>query len=126
MLERQKTPERLFLQLRHKILQIEELSLQLNLTFLVQLEEADAFQEENMSSLRRETYPPRHSGFLTAHFDVEGVEFQLIEKRGEAFQISREDRKSTRLNSSHLVISYAVFCLKKKNQEVLNTHDQRD
>src|ERR1039457_1271343 len=27
------------------------------------------------------------------------------------------DRKSTRLNSSHLVISYAVFCLKKKNPE---------
>src|SRR5256885_11468158 len=26
-----------------------------------------------------------------------------------------KDRKSTRLNSSHLVISYAVFCLKKKN-----------
>src|SRR5260221_4759932 len=28
---------------------------------------------------------------------------------------TREDRKSTRLNSSHTVISYAVFCLKKKN-----------
>src|SRR5262245_62552662 len=28
----------------------------------------------------------------------------------------RSDRKSTRLNSSHLGISYAVFCLKKKNQ----------
>src|SRR5256885_10092456 len=28
------------------------------------------------------------------------------------------DRKSTRLNSSHLVISYAVFCLKKKNNKV--------
>src|SRR5256885_6911489 len=28
----------------------------------------------------------------------------------------RADRKSTRLNSSHLVISYAVFCLKKKNK----------
>src|SRR5258708_18254817 len=27
---------------------------------------------------------------------------------------SREDRKSTRLNSSHQIISYAVFCLKKK------------
>src|SRR5256885_10334256 len=27
------------------------------------------------------------------------------------------DRKSTRLNSSHLVISYAVFCLKKKNTD---------
>src|SRR5256885_2173280 len=31
-------------------------------------------------------------------------------------QKSIEDRKSTRLNSSHLVISYAVFCLKKKNK----------
>src|SRR5256885_4652902 len=30
-----------------------------------------------------------------------------------------EDRKSTRLNSSHLVISYAVFCLKKKNNNKL-------
>src|SRR2546426_8171321 len=29
------------------------------------------------------------------------------------------DRKSTRLNSSHLVISYAVFCLKKKKKESL-------
>src|SRR5688500_9957559 len=29
--------------------------------------------------------------------------------------ITASDRKSTRLNSSHLVISYAVFCLKKKN-----------
>src|SRR5690625_6513949 len=28
---------------------------------------------------------------------------------------SRADRKSTRLNSSHVAISYAVFCLKKKN-----------
>src|SRR2546426_8746080 len=29
------------------------------------------------------------------------------------------DRKSTRLNSSHLVISYAVFCLKKKKKNIL-------
>src|SRR3954463_11655626 len=28
----------------------------------------------------------------------------------------RSDRKSTRLNSSHTIISYAVFCLKKKNR----------
>src|SRR5205807_2334385 len=33
------------------------------------------------------------------------------------------DRKSTRLNSSHLVISYAVFCLKKKKKQQ-NTHTQ--
>src|SRR5258708_24566090 len=30
---------------------------------------------------------------------------------------ARTDRKSTRLNSSHQIISYAVFCLKKKNNE---------
>src|SRR5690625_6661155 len=29
------------------------------------------------------------------------------------------DRKSTRLNSSHVAISYAVFCLKKKNEELI-------
>src|SRR5256885_5235018 len=33
--------------------------------------------------------------------------------------MSDADRKSTRLNSSHLVISYAVFCLKKKKQLIL-------
>src|SRR5256885_12295779 len=32
------------------------------------------------------------------------------------------DRKSTRLNSSHLVISYAVFCLKKKMNELADHH----
>src|SRR5690348_17652177 len=34
----------------------------------------------------------------------------------EAVRLSLRDRKSTRLNSSHPSISYAVFCLKKKNQ----------
>src|SRR2546430_9885779 len=34
-----------------------------------------------------------------------------------------QDRKSTRLNSSHSQISYAVFCLKKKKKEI--TRDQR-
>src|SRR3989454_3670738 len=42
--------------------------------------------------------------------DVVAVLRRLV--RGEL-----PDRKSTRLNSSHLVISYAVFCLKKKNTE---------
>src|SRR2546426_8565397 len=45
-------------------------------------------------------------------------------------RIDRRDRKSTRLNSSHLVISYAVFCLKKKNNNLrvaqqLPRQDQR-
>src|SRR2546426_3653181 len=41
------------------------------------------------------------------------------ERRTEIVADQGEDRKSTRLNSSHLVISYAVFCLKKKNREQL-------
>src|SRR5256885_11133007 len=40
-----------------------------------------------------------------------GTQAQLNEPQADAFV---RDRKSTRLNSSHLVISYAVFCLKKK------------
>src|SRR5258708_18326850 len=36
--------------------------------------------------------------------------------RSQNFDRTREDRKSTRLNSSHQIISYAVFCLKKKKQ----------
>src|SRR6476646_11158639 len=38
---------------------------------------------------------------------------------------SPDDRQSTRLNSSHPVISYAVFCLKKKKQEVGETEIQK-
>src|SRR2546426_9150851 len=41
------------------------------------------------------------------------------------YRASSLDRKSTRLNSSHLVISYAVFCLKKKKKKALKSasHD---
>src|SRR2546426_1740151 len=35
----------------------------------------------------------------------------------------KKDRKSTRLNSSHLVISYAVFCLKKKKKAINTLFD---
>src|SRR5262245_63201040 len=44
------------------------------------------------------------------------VEFARREAQAAA-QAKAEDRKSTRLNSSHLGISYAVFCLKKKNNK---------
>src|SRR5256885_4951740 len=42
----------------------------------------------------------------------------LVGPEAERARRARErDRKSTRLNSSHLVISYAVFCLKKKKKD---------
>src|SRR5256885_13301365 len=43
-----------------------------------------------------------------------------IRQVGESTAKDLADRKSTRLNSSHLVISYAVFCLKKKNNATQN------
>src|SRR5438552_13157857 len=38
-----------------------------------------------------------------------------------AYSGTHRDRKSTRLNSSHQIISYAVFCLKKKNKNDVTT-----
>src|SRR5699024_12571716 len=44
----------------------------------------------------------------------EVVSMQIIEPDTYLLHITNKDRKSTRLNSSHVSISYAVFCLKKK------------
>src|SRR3712207_8683612 len=44
------------------------------------------------------------------------VEAELVQVRSEAGALVVVDRKSTRLNSSHANISYAVFCLKKKKK----------
>src|SRR5256885_9187407 len=41
---------------------------------------------------------------------------------GQMLRVAKRDRKSTRLNSSHLVISYAVFCLKKKKLQSSMRH----
>src|SRR5438105_7319083 len=52
--------------------------------------------------------------------EIHGNGFRLkwLHEMGEPLLYSRlEDRKSTRLNSSHEWISYAVFCLKKKKKE---------
>src|SRR5438034_6938183 len=49
---------------------------------------------------------------------VLGSEEHLAARR--AWRERKGDRKSTRLNSSHTVISYAVFCLKKKKKQAHN------
>src|SRR3712207_7897201 len=43
-------------------------------------------------------------------------------RKAELLQRLRADRKSTRLNSSHANISYAVFCLKKKKNKTPTSH----
>src|SRR2546430_12562642 len=45
---------------------------------------------------------------------------------GKGAQAGQRDRKSTRLNSSHSQISYAVFCLQKKNNQEQHTKAHND
>src|SRR5256885_10963023 len=59
----------------------------------------------------------------TTIFERDQVDLAFFESLGT---FKQQDRKSTRLNSSHLVISYAVFCLKKKTNNVLHTLPQND
>src|SRR5437667_2875739 len=62
--------------------------------------------------------PPRSTLFpYTTLFRSIGAVHWPGRHDGPQCQSSPEDRKSTRLNSSHITISYAVFCLKKKNQK---------
>src|SRR5690606_41257090 len=52
-----------------------------------------------------------HAGDVQFHLGVGHVHFSRV----ALVMVTGVDRKSTRLNSSHVKISYAVFCLKKKN-----------
>src|SRR5207249_11601679 len=53
--------------------------------------------------------------FLIAFGSLAAVAIENSQ-RSEQMRVLDRDRKSTRLNSSHVSISYAVFCLKKKNR----------
>src|SRR5256885_5511811 len=53
------------------------------------------------------------SGRIDLYVEYTGTAYTAVLKHAAVADRDR-DRKSTRLNSSHLVISYAVFCLKKK------------
>src|SRR5260370_27797794 len=54
----------------------------------------------------------RYSAFVFFFQAEDGIRDDLV--TGVQTVLFRSDRKSTRLNSSHQIISYAVFCLKKK------------
>src|SRR5256885_6830248 len=68
--------------------------------------------------------PPRSTLFpyTTLFRSRLDLDFDALVSGGQFFFDKRKqrlrDRKSTRLNSSHLVISYAVFCLKKKTKQL--------
>src|SRR5258708_36472141 len=69
--------------------------------------------------------PPRSTLFpyttLFRSRPVRPVGEHVLHFRGKVFGL-RLDRKSTRLNSSHQIISYAVFCLKKKKRASVAKH----
>src|SRR5690349_17587691 len=61
---------------------------------------------------------------------AEGILNDFVRIRGESRTSTvvvdpTSDRKSTRLNSSHVEISYAVFCLKKKNHKISPNHSSK-
>src|SRR5439155_6463341 len=61
------------------------------------------------------------AGWVVFYTDRESLKGQALDLNPRAalvFHWDAQDRKSTRLNSSHVATSYAVFCLKKKNLRV--------
>src|SRR5256885_9855919 len=70
------------------------------------------FTMMNSASIATGTYPGTHGFYGNVVYEPNA--------RGKNAKGVDIDRKSTRLNSSHLVISYAVFCLKKKRDTVTN------
>src|SRR2546426_3133221 len=70
------------------------------------------------TTLFRSRFGPgaRRATLRSMHERAEVTEIEVDGTPGRWLALTR-DRKSTRLNSSHLVISYAVFCLKKKKKK---------
>src|SRR2546427_6893754 len=90
-----------------------------------------------MNEARKHRDQPRTLLFSTTLADLKNREFELqhplsddeaaeVLRRGIKRRREAADRKSTRLNSSHSQISYAVFCLKKKKRNrTRHTHKQK-
>src|SRR6266446_5797691 len=70
-------------------------------------------------------FRPIGAGMLTAKFVVPTPWRPEVGAAGSSAAPATADRKSTRLNSSHLVISYAVFCLKKKKINRQDINDEK-
>src|SRR5690606_33721009 len=82
----------------------------LNVTQATPGEAGKAIRDRANAGIQRiSDLPERTQGGAGIRHEVTGI-------------VRAEDRKSTRLNSSHVKISYAVFCLKKKKNKILNKH----
>src|SRR5207249_7465926 len=75
-----------------------------------------------LSPVNQRAADPFERLFVQEYAKVVAIAYRVLADRTAAEDVAQEvflkfhrDRKSTRLNSSHVSISYAVFCLKKKN-----------
>src|SRR5256885_12460849 len=70
----------------------------------------------------RSTLFPYTTLFRSMRYELTDLRVFLAIAQAKSLSAGAADRKSTRLNSSHLVISYAVFCLKKKKNYTHTCH----
>src|SRR5699024_12016165 len=92
-----------------------------------QLREAESSLNRSNSSVEtrmKETYCWLLVPFIDQYEDIKTIQWEISNLGGgddeivsKATKKMIQDRKSTRLNSSHVSISYAVFCLKKKKEK---------
>src|SRR5690625_5452655 len=114
-----------------------ELSIKILKEFSFNINEVDKLRSELVSPYNTGVYVLREgNSFLyvgmsnslrnriTEHLNGVGSSGEFVDRidRIEVFITENKDRKSTRLNSSHVAISYAVFCLKKK-KKITRTND---
>src|SRR5256885_1704038 len=95
---------------------IEQQAVEIN-SFATRLDAAYKELEVTNARLKETSFRDDVTGLYNRRFFSLRLEEEISRFRRFNHPVSVVDRKSTRLNSSHLVISYAVFCLKKKNQQ---------
>src|SRR3712207_7334561 len=79
------------------------------------------FRSRPTQQASSETYSRNILGpsfFELSELNVVGSSVAPADPNQSQYIVASKDRKSTRLNSSHANISYAVFCLKKKNKTI--------
>src|SRR5690625_5383183 len=82
-------------------------------------ENIEGFNQVNVDELKSE-FPDEGMDGIDPRYVINRISSTIIRKKVpsinalDVLRSLKEDRKSTRLNSSHVAISYAVFCLKKK------------
>src|SRR5258708_7997452 len=96
----------------------------------VSSEELAAAAGVNSAKLRKDLSHLGSYGTRGVGYDVDYLVYQVSRELGRpgtpGSRRHSRDRKSTRLNSSHQIISYAVFCLKKKNARRITMHTTRE